>query len=500
MATAGTLEHAHWSSRFAFLMAAIGSSVGLGNFWRFPATAGESGGSLFIIIYLMCVGLVAFPMLAGEYAIGRRGQKSAVSSTIAVAKESGTTPLWAILAWVGKIGSFLILSFYSVVAGWVLIYAVLSFSGAFAGVEQKAIAAGYAAEHAETSAMIAAYVGDRFGAVVSNLPLVITAHAAFMALTVIIVGRGIKKGIELVVQVLMPLFFVMLIGVVAFGAVRGEFAEAFAWLTRPDLSVLFVPVAEGAEQTRFSMGALFGLASEALAQAFFSVGVGAALMITYGSYLNRGTKLIGSSGFIAGADTLVALVAGLAIFPIAFLLATEAGQLPADLAGPGLFFKTLPVAFAELPTTVGIVFGGAFFTLALVAAVTSSISLLEISVAYVAEKTNGRRWLAAISLGLVCWLIGLGSVYSLPFLDLIDAITGKVMLPLGGLLVALFVGWGVRRAVMRDEFVNSSDGAFARWWFLIRWIAPVGASVILVVSVAGFVADIPGLLRAVFGG
>lgn len=481
----GTPTHEHWSSRFAFLMAAIGSSVGLGNFWRFPYTAGENGGSIFILVYLVCVALVAFPVLTAEYAIGRRGQTAAVGSIRALARDSKASQGWGSLGWVGMLGSFLILGFYSMIGGWVIIYMVKAFSGAFVGADGDAIAAQFGAIWETGEAFGLPENAPRF----LGLPLVVITHTLFMAITLLIVSRGVNRGIALASQILMPLFFIMLLGVVIFGAIVGDLGAAVAYLTRPDVTALMEPVAAGSEEMQFSLAKVRELFSAALGQAFFSVGVGVGLMITYGSYLDKSTRLIGSSGVVAGSDTFVALIAGLAIFPLAFGF----GQDPAG--GPGLFFVTLPNAFAAMPGALGVIVGGAFFTLALFAAITSSISLLEVSVAYAEDKLGGRV-IATVVLGGLCWAIGLGSVYSLYVFDFMDQLTEKLLLPLGGFLVALFAGWIVSRSVLDEEFANANPTWYAIFRVLIRWVAPIGALLILVFSVMTMVTNPPALISA----
>ncbi len=480
---AAVQPHEHWSSRFAFMMAAIGSSVGLGNFWRFPYTAGENGGAIFVLVYVLCIALVAYPVLVAEYAIGRRGQSSAVRSARAMVKEAGAPRAWEALGWVGMIGAFLILSFYSVVAGWVLLYIFKTFSGTFVAMTPDAITA-------------------EFESTISNTLLVVLAHTAFMALTALIVARGVKRGIEFTVEVLMPLFFIMLLGVVLFGLFTGEPWRAAAYLFQPQPCVLFDVVGEAAAnacgaaegaQTRFSFANLGGIFSAALGQAFFSVGVGVGLMITYGSYISKRENLTSSAGLVAGADTLVALVAGLAIFPIVFGFGLDPN------GGPGLFFVTLPVAFSQMPALIGIVFGGVFFTLAFFAALTSSISLLEVSAAWAKDALGVGRMKAALGLGVACWLVGLGSVFSGGFFDLVDQITGKVFLPVGGLLVALFAGWVVNRAVFRDEMTATTDASFALWRVLIRWVASIGTALIVAVSLWGLIANPPAVIAAALG-
>lgn len=505
-------EHEHWGSRFAFLMAAVGSSVGLGNFWRFPYTAGSNGGSLFILVYLACIVLVAFPVLVGEYAIGRRGQHSAVRSVRDVARESGASGLWSALGWVGMIGAFLILSFYAMIAGWVVIYVFKAFSGAFVGANAEAVGAQFGAVF-ET--------GKGFGLPDEPLklwgvPAVLLAHTAFMAVNVAIVARGVNKGIAWASKILMPAFFVMLIGILIFGVIIGDFGASLRYLFVPDLGTLyawtpvgdftaadvkaaceatplaaeFVSVCAQSERV-FSFARLGAIFSEALGQAFFSVGVGVGLMITYGSYLSRDVNITNSSVTVAAADTFVALIAGLVIFPLAF------GFGQAADAGPGLFFVTLPNAFAAMPPVLGVVLGGAFFTLALFAAITSSISLLEVSVAWLEEKLNNRV-MATVILGGAAWLVGLGSLYSLYIFDFIDQLTSKVLLPLGGFLVAVFAGWVVTRAVMRDELDATGEAAFGLWRSVTRWVAPIGAGSILAVSIYSLITNPPVLITSLF--
>lgn len=437
--------HEHWSSRFTFLMAAIGSSVGLGNFWRFPYTAGEGGGAAFVLVYLACIVLAAYPLLVAEYAVGRRAGLSAVESTAQIARDSGRSGAWAVVGWVGMVAIFLILTFYSVIAGWVIAYIPKTFAGHFNGLDGEAITAEFLR-----------YVPGE--ASFSPWPVAF-AHTVFMALTTFIVARGLHGGIEKVVNVLMPAFFVMLLGIVAYGAVVGDFLAALGFLFTPDFSKITPAVAQSA-----------------LGQAFFSVGVGGSLMITYGAYLNKSQNIPRSAGIVAGADTLVAIVAGLAIFPFVFAYALEPS------AGPGLFFVTLPNAFAQMPA--GQIVGGVFFTLAFFAALTSSISLLEVAVSWAEERPpfNGRIP-AAVGLGVLAWAIGMASVLVPGFLDLADNITGKIMLPLGGLLMAVLAGWIAEKSLLTKELAEGGDGSprfFAAWRFLVRWVSPIGVGLILI--------------------
>ncbi len=440
MAMGGASAHGTWSSRFGFLMAAIGSLVGLGNFWRFPYTAGENGGAAFVLIYLVCVVLIAFPILMAELSVGRHARRSAVGSTRKMAFDAGASEMWSITGWVGMAGGVMILCFYSVVAGWVAAYVFKMLSGGMIGMEPSA-------------------VSDAFGQLVGDTRTVVLWHTAFMIVTVGIVCFGVIKGIERTVSILMPLFFLMLVGMVIYAGLTADMGAAMQYLFAPDFSKITA-------QTFL----------EALGQAFFSIGVGSAIMITYGSYLSRNDNLPQSAVIIAGADTMVALIAGLAIFPFVF-----AFGLSPD-AGPGLFFQTLPSAFAQMPGGQWV--GGAFFFLALIAALTSSISLLQVIVAFGEEHTDFGRVGSALFFGAIIYMFGIAAAFSGEFFDILDKVSGTILLPLGGFLIALFTGWVVSKALMRKELPNAGTGFFAYWRFSIRWLAPVAVGLIIVTGLA----------------
>ena len=433
MAATPAGQHAHWSSRFAFILAAVGSAVGLGNLWRFPFMTGQNGGSAFVLIYIGCVILFAIPVLMAEIAIGRHAQQSAISSTRKMAQEAGKSAKWAIVGWVCTAGGFLILTTYSVIAGQVMAYSAAGFLGGFSepgGAEM--------------------FYGD------SGSQLI--WHAIFMIITIVIVARGLKGGIEQVATVLMPLFFVVLIGLTIYSLASGNAADAIAYLFRPDFSVV--------------NGSTF---VAALGQAFFSVSVASAIMITYGSYLSKDTNIGSSSVMIASADTLVALVAGLMIFPIVFMV----GMDPAE--GLGLIFTALPAVFADMPA--GNIIGGAFFALAFIAAITSSISLLEGTTAFIEENSSFSRPTAAILMGFFAFMIGAGAVYSSDFGgQFVDWMAGSFLLPLGGLLVAVFAGWVIPKSLMRQELSHASNGLFGFFHFCVKYIVPPAIGVILLLG------------------
>ncbi len=441
---------AQWSSRFAFIMAAVGSSVGLGNLWRFSSEAGQNGGGAFILIYLLAVIFVCIPVLMSEYLVGRAGSSAnAIDSVAETAIRSGVTRNWTLLSWIGMIAGFLIVTFYCVVAGWVFRYIFKFLGNDFAGLSPDE-------------------VGGTFVSFISSPVQVLPWFLGFALLTTYLVSRGVNRGIELAAKILMPIFFLLLALLAAFALVTSGSgtAEALSFLYSPDFSKVTPSVA-----------------SAALGQAFFSVGIGSAIMITYGSYLPKNVSIPKASFLVGLTDTAVALIAGLAIFPIVFAFNLEVSS------GAGLFFITLPNAF-EAMGGAGPIVGAAFFFLAFFAAITSSVSLLEPSAAFVKERFNVSKAKAAWIMGTVMIAIGLISVFGQTSdnptfaLDAIDTFTGQVMLPLAGLLITLFVGWRLDRAIIAEEFAGSEKLGSALL-ILTRFVAPVFVGVVFISSVYG---------------
>lgn len=442
-----------WGSRFGFIMAAVGSSVGLGNFWRFPFTAGENGGGAFIIIYLACVVAIGLPVLMGEYALGRKAGMSSVEGIQKLARDAGKSDNWGVIAWIGVFCSTLIVSFYMVISVWILSFVLQSLSGAIPFLE-----GGFAGFTKESS-------GTNFGSTISDSFLIGALLALFVGLNVFVVGRGVKGGIEKAASVLMPAFFIMLIGVVIFALSTGDVGKTVAFILQPDFS---------------KVG--FGTFLAAIGQACFSLGIGSVLMLTYGSYLTRDTNIPRSSYIVAGADTFVALIAGFAIFPIVF----QAGLDPA--AGPGLFFVSLPVAFGGIPG--GDILATVFFALALFAAFTSSISLFEVSVAWLEERHGVNRMGAAMGVGFLLWVVGCAYIASTTYIDFVDFLTGNIMLPLGALLIAVFIGWVLPKSDLVDEI---EDNALHNIWHAaLKWFVPIFIGIILFFGVFDGLQDIYG--------
>ena len=429
-----------WSSRFGFIMAAVGSSVGLGNIWRFTYTTGENGGGAFVLAYLLCLALIAFPLLAAEYAVGRRSGHSAVESVQALARASGKSELWGGVAWLGMLASFFILTFYCVVSAWFMAYIPQALSGAFAS-DGGAIDASL----------------QRFEQVTSrdNLPMLLVYLALFIGAAAVVVGRGVKRGIERASIILMPVFILVLLILLGFSIAEGKFGRALEFLTQ-------------VRAQDFSWSMLL----DALAQSFFATGVGAAVMITYGAYLKTDADLPRSSAIVALSDTLVALVAALVVFSLVY-----ANQGEPD-AGISLLFVNLPIGLAEMP--FGNVVGGAFFLLALFAALASSISLMEVAVSWLDERTGVTRWGAALGVGFTVFVIGAGYVYSREYVGFVDFVASSLLMPAGGFLMALFSGWVIEKKMMQAEF---GMPFFRVWSALVRWVIPVAIGVILVLGV-----------------
>ena len=449
--------HENWSSRLAFLMASIGAAVGLGNIWKFPYTLGSAGGSAFVVVYLIAVFVVAMPIMMSEMVIGRRGRMSAPNTMRRLAAEAGASRAWQGLGWMGLIAVFLVFSFFSVVAGWSMAYVLKTASGQLHGLS-------------------AAEAGVVFDAFLHQPAQTTFWHAAFMVITVLIVSRGINSGIEKAMNILMPGLFLMLLGLVGYALAAGAADEAIDFLFVPDFSRLTPKVV-----------------LMAVGQAFFSVNVGIGAVLTYSAYLPAHVNLPRSALIISMGDTLVALVAGLAIFPIVFAYGLD----PA--AGPGLLFVTLSSAFGQMPG--GTVFGSLFFLFVFVAALTSSIAMLEMMVSRAEESAHWTRQRVAPVLGLAVFVFGLLTVGSFSWweevrllpgvpligdrsiFDFLDNLVTNFMLPAGGMLFALFAGWRVSGDAAREELAMSETG-FRVWRILARFVSPLAVGAVFLSQLA----------------
>lgn len=444
-----SMDKVRWSSRFTFLMAAVGSAVGLANIWRFPFTAGVSGGGAFVLIYLGAALLLALPLVIAELTVGRRGGSCPPYAIAAVAEESGHSPRWG---WMGVIlgvaGTILALSFYSVVGGWTLAYVVEMATGGLRHITTEEAQALFASLNASPWKLFAWF-------------------CAFIGATVAISSLGIRAGVENAVKLMMPALLVMLLVMVGYAVKVGDFGRAVDFLFTPDFSQVNAKIVMAA----------FG-------QAFFSVSVGLTSMMAYAAYIRKSTSIPRSALIIVILDTMVAILAGLAIFPIIFAFGLEPD------AGPGLVFITLPFAFGQVAG--GQFFGFVFFLLLLFAALTSSIAMLEAPVSWLCNRTRLGRAGAAMLAGGISWFLGIFAVLSMnrlsefhplgafelfagkTFFDLYDFIVINLMMPLGAILIAVFCGWMMKREYSQRELYGDRPTAwFGIWRFLLRYVAPV---------------------------
>ncbi len=452
--------HGQWSGRWAFILAATGSAVGLGNIWKFPYITGENGGGAFVLVYLLCIAIIGIPIMIAEIMLGRRGRRSPINTMRHLAFEEQASRSWKYLGWSGVVAGFLILSYYSVIAGWALAYIFRTASGTFSG----ATADG---------------VSSIFSELVSDPERLLAWHTIFMVLTLIVVSRGVRSGLEKAVRYLMPALFIILLILVGYAMDTDSFARGVSFLFTPDFSKL-----------------TWESVLVALGHAFFTLSLGMGAIMVYGSYLPKKTSIVKTALIIAGMDTLVALLAGMAIFPIVFSNGLEAGS------GPGLIFQTLPIAFGHMPG--GAFFGSLFFVLLSFAAWSSAISLIEPLVAWMVENHGYSRVSATIWAGLGTWLLGLCSILSfniwsdvnpLSFIsafedktifDLLDGLTANIMLPLGGLLIALFAAWQMRSTTCQEELGLKDGMIFKGWYFLIRFVSPVAVIIVFLNAIGLF--------------
>ncbi|MDX1483498.1 MAG: sodium-dependent transporter [Alphaproteobacteria bacterium] len=433
-----------WGSHHGFTLAAIGSAVGLGNMWRFSYVAGENGGAVFVLIYLACVALIGLPLIIAELSIGRRGQGDAVAAFSTDGRG------WPAVGWLCIVGASVILSYYAVIAGWALKY----FTGAATGILWENGTAGY---------------GSYFERFIGNLAEPVLWQGLMLGATVVVVAGGIKGGIELFNRWLMPLLALIVCGLAVYALSLPNSGGGVDFLFSPDWSALGRPQVYVA----------------ALGQAFFSLGVGMAIFATYGSYMPRDFSLPACAAVTVTGDTLFAIIAGLAIFPGVFAFGVD----PA--AGPKLAFITLPQIFMQMPG--GLLIGAVFFFLLSAAALTSMVSLLEVPVAMAIHRFGWRRKATAWGTGALVFLIGVPSALSFGvlkhvtiagrgILEAIDAAVSNLLLPTGGILIALFVGWHVKRATTLDSADLARSRFGASWLWLLRTAVPAAVLLILLHS------------------
>lgn len=465
-----TATRGSFATNFGFMMAAVGSAVGLGNIWKFPYITGEYGGGAFVLVYLLCITIVGLPLMYAELIIGRRGGRDILGALRTLTKSKG--PLGTVFSYVtglmAVVSAFLMLSFYSVVAGWAVYFFLLS-TGLISGVQFS--------DETILGALLNStglFGGVRFGdetafaALAANARTSAICHTVFMLMTIGVVTLGVHRGIEFLCKTLMPLLFVILVALLGYVAYTGGLDQSLSFLFRPDFHKL-------------TSSAVL----EALGHAFFTLSLGMGAMVTYGSYLNEERRVIRDSVAIAALDTIVALLAGTVIFAVVF----DAGKEPS--AGPGLLFQTLPALFVEMPG--GGFVAAVFFGLVVFAAWSSSISLLEVVVAYFHDEWKLPRWVASWGLGAGIWLLGLGCagvlIGSTVLLDRLDDLVSRYMLPVGGLLIAIAAGWLVLPQDGLSGFrhmVKSGRALGLIWQMLIRFITPVMVTLVLLWQIGVF--------------
>jgi NSS family neurotransmitter:Na+ symporter len=430
-----------WSSHINFILAATGSAVGLGNIWKFPYITGENGGGAFVIVYLLCVVLIGVPIMMAETLLGRRGGANPVSTMQLLTTEARADKRWHYLGWLGVVTGVLILSYYSVIAGWASAYVLKAFTGSFFDADAPA-------------------VKRIFSEFIASPAQLIFWHSAFMLATMLIVRRGISNGLEKSLRFLMPGLFVLLVLLVGYAMTTSSYFQGLHFLFSADFSKLTV------NSVLVAMG-----------QAFFSLGIGMGAVMVYGAYLPKKVSITQTIMVVAAADTVVALLAGIIIFPIVF-----SNGLQPD-TGPGLIFETLPIAFGSM--TGGWLFGILFFVMLVFAALSSSVALIEPTVAWLIECHHFSRDKACLWAGLVTWLIGFASIFSFNrwsaikifghnFFNALDYLTANVMLPIGGFAIAIFAGWIMAQQHSEQELDISGRLGYRIWQALIKYIAPAG--------------------------
>lgn len=438
-----------FGSRLGVLLAMAGSAVGLGNLWRFPYLVGENGGAAFIIIYLICICLIGLPIFISEFVLGRRSQKNAYATF----RDLSGGSAWRWVGLMTVIVPLIVASYYCVIGGWAFEYlwksCTFSFTG---GASQEAV-----------STMFSDFVSSPWGPVIGQ--------TLFLLVTTLIVIIGIKDGIERFSKLMMPMLFIIVIAIAVYASTLPGSGAGFEYLFKPDFSKV-----DG------------GSFASALGQAFFSLSLGFGTIMTYASYVDKKDNILFQSASAATADTMFALIAGMAIMPAVFAFGIN------PQSGPGLVFETLPYVFGKMPG--GGIVAILFFLALIVAALTSSISMIEVGVAYLIEEKKLKRTTACVVLFLICWVLGIFCALSFgplsevklagrSIFDFFDNLSSNILMTLGSLLTVLFVGWRLKKTDIYEEFTNGGTLSanvriFGVLWFLIRYVAPVAVIVIFI--------------------
>lgn len=450
-----TTGRGNFGSRLGVILASAGSAVGLGNIWRFPTEVGRNGGAAFILVYLCCVFLLALPVMISEFIVGR----SSRSNTVGAYRTLAPGKPWVVAGFMGVLGGILVLSFYSVVAGWTLHYTIQSFGLKLMGNQD---------------------FGEVFNTFVTNPWKPLVYQFVFLLLTHFVVARGVESGIERFSKVMMPVLLVIILLLSCFSLTLPGARDGLAFLLKPNFSKVTTKVV-----------------LSAMGQAFFSLSVGIGCLATYASYFKRETRLVNSALSVCAIDSMVAILSGFIIFPAAFSVA----GVQVD-SGPGLVYITLPhvfnMVFENIPF-IGYLFSGLFYILLLLAALTSTISMHEIATAFFRENYKLSRRVSATVVTLICLLLGTAcclsfgpwsevKIWGMGFFDLFDFLTAKFMMPLGGILITMFVEWYLDRKLVVDELTNGGTlkvRGLGFLLFLVRWVAPIGVGIVFLNELAG---------------
>jgi NSS family neurotransmitter:Na+ symporter len=448
-----------WSSRFAVYLATIGAAVGLGSIWRFPYLAGTGGGSAFILVFVLAIALIATPLLAAELMIGRRARLSPPAAAGAVARQSGLSGAWNAIGVLGTAAAFLIISYYAVVAGWVLAYTWKCGRGVLSGLSHDEVAAlwrGFLRSPVEMGAW----------------------HLGFVCLVAFFSARGLRRGIEVATKIRGPALLLLLLVLDAYALATGDAQRGLAFAFAPNFGAITPEIV-----------------LVAIGQAFYATGVGMGMMLAYGAYVPRGTSLVRSASMISGSILLVSLLSTLLVFPLVF----RYGMNPAQ--GAELVFDVLAKAFAEMPA--GRLVGTLFFLLLVFAALTPSIAALEPVIAHLQQTRGWSRAAAALIAAGAAWLLGIPSVLSfnlwagfrpLGFLpgfaektwfDTADYVASNVLLPVGAVLTSVFVGWRLSRAMMEEELPETAPWARRACILLLRFVCPIAIVAVLLAKLLG---------------
>ena len=435
-----------FSSKFGVIAATAGSAVGLGNIWRFPYVAGESGGGAFVLIYLAFIFVIGVPVMLSEFVIGRKAQKN----TFGAFKKLAPGKPWFIIGIMGLVAAFFILAFYSTIAGWTLEYII------------KAVSNGF--KDQDTTLIFESFKTSTFKPLIWQF--------IFMFLTGWIVFSGVKNGIEKYTKILMPILFVLILLMCIRALTLDGALKGLEFLFKPDFSKI-----------------TWGVVLEALGQAAFSLSIGMGALITYGSYIRKDNNLPQTAFQVSIADTLIALLAGVMIFPAVFALGMD------PQAGPGLVFQVLPELFMKMPG--GYIFSIVFFTLLAVAALTSTVSLLEVVVAFASEELKMSRKKATVLGAIAIWLVGIIAtlsfsdlsnvkLFDLTIFDILDYVSANILLPIGALFIVIFLGWFLSKKLITDELTNQGTlkmKFFGLFIFIIKFIAPVAILLVFLNSI-----------------